>query len=92
MIELKPSTSKNLTNEEFLVRVINFSKHGALAQLVVLDALGKGLQHIVNGKEELLALQAAQEAKGEYPFINLTAWVAAAEDVLEQYNEKYSGK
>jgi len=91
MIELKGfPTHKEMTNEEFISDLINFSKHGAMTQLVVVDALGKGLQHIVNGKEELLALQAAQEAKGEYPFINLTAWVAAAEDALDKFNGKYS--
>ena len=109
MIELKPTTSKNLTNEEFLVRLINFSKYGALAQLVVLDALRIGLQHIVNAEEEFLALEKAKEAKralqeeqrekdgtrgiGTHTIDvspNWIAWVAVAEDILWEYNQKYT--
>ncbi len=79
-----PKNIKAETNVQFLTRICNFSTHGALMQMFVIDALTKHADRIVEHAEEVKA----QMAEG---FISGEAWVSVAKELQAELNKKYSG-
>ena len=56
---------KKMTNGEFMKELVEeYSKYGALAQMVVLDCLQKGLDNYLENKEVILE-QAAKDREEE---------------------------
>ena len=82
--------TKQMTNAEFVQELMEgYNPHGALAQMVVIDALAKGLELIVSGKDELLKTYDKDQADGKFSFIHIPSWVDCAEGLLDEVNQKY---
>ena len=79
-----------MTNTEFVQHIMNFSKHGALSQMVVIDCLQRGLEHYISHKEEILEADKAKREEGKISLINMEAWVSCCEDNLARIQQKYN--
>jgi len=78
--------TKTSTNAEFVQDLMEgYNPHGALAQMVVIDALTKGLNLIVDNKEQMLK---DYEESGNF-FIHIPSWVDCAEGLLDRIDQKY---
>ena len=82
---------KDMTNDEFMVQLMTFSKYGALSQMVVLDCLQKGLDNYIENKEAILEQAAKDREAGKISFVNMEAWVACCEETQQRINDKYNG-
>lgn len=82
--------TSNMTNTEFVQHIMNFSKHGALSQMVVIDCLQRGLEHYISHKQEILEADKAKRKEGKISLINMEAWVSCCEDNLERIQQKYN--
>ena len=84
--------TKDMTNGEFMQHLVEgYSKHGALAQMVVLDCLQKGLDNYLENKEAILEQAAKDREEGRISFVNMEAWIACCEETQNRINEKYNG-
>jgi len=82
---------KDMTNGEFMQHLVEgYSKHGALAQMVVLDCLQKGLDNYLENKEAILEQAAKDREEGRISFVNMDAWIACCEETQNRINEKYN--
>jgi|TARA_Y100000296_G_scaffold80796_1_gene106851 hypothetical protein len=79
------SRKRNETNVEFITRVMEFANTGPLAQMFLIDAIGKWSKHIVDDRENVIK-------EMENGFVNGEAWVAAAEEWKCELDEKYGKK
>lgn len=84
------TNTSDMTNVEFVQHIMNFSKHGALSQMVVLDCLQRGLEHYISHKDEILEAEKARREKGQYSLVNMEAWVSCCEDNLQRIQQKYN--
>ena len=82
---------KDMTNDEFMVQLMTFSKYGALSQMVVLDCLQKGLDNYIENKDSILEQAAKDREAGKISFVNMEAWIACCEETQQRINEKYNG-
>ena len=82
--------TSNMTNTECVQHIMNFSKHGALSQMVVIDCLQRGLEHYISHKEEILEADKAKREEGKISLINMEAWVSCCEDNLARIQQKYN--
>lgn len=74
--EMRPET-----NIELVTRVCQFSRHGAMAQMFLVDALLKAAKKVAETPDEELT-----KAFGEHPFIHPQLWKATAREWLEELN------
>jgi len=82
--------TKTSTNAEFVQDLMEgYNPHGALAQMVVIDALTKGLELIVSGKDELLKTYDKDCKEGKFQVIHIPSWVDCAEGLLDRIDQKY---
>lgn len=72
------------TNEEFILDLINYSKHGALAQVFVIEA--------IRFYSKMVAESTPSEDKDKLSFISPQAWHDVGEDVYNQWKNKYEVK
>ena len=70
---------KEEDNADFVRSLMTVSKHGALAQLFVIDALTKWSKIISE----------SDPAKLDSPMLNGKAWVAVAKEIREKLDTKY---
>ena len=82
---------KDMTNDEFMVQLMTFSKYGALSQMVVLDCLQKGLDNYIENKEAILEQAAKDREAGKISFVNMESWIACCEETQQRINDKYNG-
>jgi hypothetical protein len=71
------SQEQRKTNVEAVVDLMEFSKHGALAQLFVVDALSKYARHVANAPAEAFA-----SMKGG--IISPEAWQDVAREIADK--------
>ena len=82
---------KNYTNTEFVTELMEgYNDYGALAQMVMIEAIEKGLNVILEHKDEVIEEYKQQKAEGKFHFINLEAWMNCTEQLLDKFNTKYS--
>jgi hypothetical protein len=74
---------KNMTNEEFLVHLMNFSRNGALMQGFIMEGL-----RIYS--EQVLEMDDEDRAKMNKSFIPYDSWASCAREMLEAQDEKYN--
>ena len=72
--------SKN--NVEFLTEVMEYSKHGALMQAFVLDALDHRCNHLLKDEEQTL-----QALKGS--MVSGQAWLGCARELKDKLDKRY---
>lgn len=77
-----PKNSYHESNEEFMIRIMNFSRNGALMQALIIDALTQHSQRVIDNEEQLL-----KDMKDS--FISGEAWVATAKELKEEMDKKY---
>lgn len=65
---------KNENNIEFLTRVMEFSRHGALAQMVVITAIDNYTKRVLADEEETLKALSSS-------FVSGPAWIAACKEI-----------
>jgi hypothetical protein len=65
---------KNKTNTEFVTELMEYSKHGALMQLFIIDALIKHSDRVVEHEAEVLQVM-------ENSMIHGPAWVGCAKEL-----------
>lgn len=79
------SQEQRKTNVEAVADLMQFSKYGALAQLFVVDALGKYARHIANAPPETFA-----SMKGG--LISPDAWQAVAREIADKIDVHLGNK
>lgn len=84
------TNTSDMTNTEFIQHIMEFSKHGALSQMVIIDCVQRGLKEYIDNKQAILEAEKAREEKGQYGLVNMEAWVSCCEDNLERIQEKYN--
>jgi hypothetical protein len=75
---------KQLTNEDLIVNLLNFSPYGGLCQSFIMQGLREYAQYVIDNKEEILKNEEELAAKGKIPMISQKAWVGIAEDIAER--------
>lgn len=75
-----------MTNLECLKAIMNFSRHGALAQAFVMDALSKHAAHIA-----AMPLEELTEKSGVHPMIGAAVWQAVAKEIHEKLEAHFAG-
>lgn len=78
----KAPAREDLTNVEFVTKLMEFSKFGPLAQLFVIDALDKWSQKIIDSQEQVLV----QMKDG---FVSGEAWVGVAKEINAKVKAQY---
>lgn len=74
-----------MTNLECLTSIMTFSRHGALAQAFVMDALSKHAAHIAGMSPEELT-----EKFGVHPMIGAQVWQAVATEIHEKIEAHFA--
>ena len=75
-----------MTNEEKVVKIMNFSKYGALSQIFVMQALEHFCDLVIEQESELIKEQEKCETEGKISMINLKSWVGVANEIKEKIN------
>jgi hypothetical protein len=73
---------KNKTNVQHIKHIMEYSKHGALMQAFVIDALIKYSAEVV--KNEKLLKESMKDS-----FVTPEAWVGCAKELNEYLNKNY---
>lgn len=71
------------TNTEFLRRLMEYSRVGAMSQLFIMDALQKQAEGVA-----ATPLEDLRAAFGENPFISPEAWHMAAVEIAEAFKQR----
>lgn len=78
----KAPAREDMTNVEFVTKLMEFSQFGPLAQLFVLDALDKWSQKIIDNEATVLATMKDGFIAGE-------AWVGVAKEINKKIKERH---
>ncbi|WP_322066141.1 hypothetical protein [Burkholderia ubonensis] len=73
------------TNLDCVAAIMTFSRHGALAQAFVMDALSKHASHIAAMSPEALKRQF-----GDHPMISAEAWQAVAREIHKKLEAHFA--
>ena len=73
---------KHETNEEFIVRMMNFAKSGPLMQAFIIDSLTKHAERCADVDASVF----------DSPMLNGEAWKACAVELKSELDKKYGGK
>lgn len=73
-------SNKRLTNEQFVKRLMNYSRHGALMQVFIIEAMSQYAKQVVEG---------ADKADWSHSMITKDVWVSVAKDLLRSMEEQY---
>ena len=77
-----------MTNEEFVVELMNYSPYGALCQPFILQAIEFYCDEVNERKEEELKKEEEFIKSGKMPLISAKAWVGIAEDIKKKFEER----
>jgi hypothetical protein len=78
-----PVVPRQMTNIEFITDMMTFSQHGAMAQLFIMDAVGKWAKKVAETPYE----EVAKEFGPNY-FISSKAWHETAKEIHEKMNNR----
>jgi hypothetical protein len=78
----KSKPQPELTNEEFIARLMKFSDRGAMMQVFIIEGLRLYSDAVLAGKVKLLEDMANGPISGE-------AWVACAEEYLREERARF---
>lgn len=84
-----PKSLKKMTNEEFLSHCMNYSKYGALCQMVMMEVIERGVTDLLKDKEEHLAKAIEDEKNGRHGLVHIPSFIGAAEELHSRLRMKY---
>lgn len=76
---------KQETNVQFMKRIMEFSRYGALSQLFIMDALKKHADHIAN-----MPYAEFKAQFGDNALVNANAWQGVAKEIAQEFELHYS--
>ena len=80
---------KRMSNDEFIQHVMTIGgQTGPMKQIVIMQAIPKYCEQIVAKKDEMLAQDKEDVKNGKIGIISIPAWIAAAEEILEMFEDK----
>jgi hypothetical protein len=75
--------TKRKTNVQCVTEIMKFSKHGALAEVMVMHAIDTFTRNVINSTPHQLAKQTDSLASP-------SAWVAVAEEIINKLEAHYA--
>lgn len=79
---MRAKSKKRKTNTEIVIELMEQSKHGALAQIFIIKAIGSLAEKVASSKIEDYDNQ---------NIINPKTWIAVGKEVNEKINNYYKG-
>ena len=73
-----------MTNEEKVIKIMTYSKYGALSQIFVMQALEHFCNLVIEEETELIKEQEKNEKDNKISMINLKSWVGVAKEIKEK--------
>jgi hypothetical protein len=70
---------EEMTNSEFIMHMMEFSKAGPLSQIFIIEAITQYSQNVIDNADELQ----------ENSFIDATAWLNTAKIITEEMAARY---
>jgi len=83
---------KQLTNEDLMVNLLNYSPYGGLCQAFIMQGLREYAQYVIDNSEEILKNEEELAVKGKIPILSQKAWVGIAKDIAERIDMFYDDK
>ena len=77
-------SNKRVDNVEFVNELMNYSKFGAMSQLVILQAIEKYASAVME-----VPLDEFREAMGENSIISADAWHGACCEIIDKMKKRY---
>lgn len=75
--------AKHMTNKQLVGKMMDFSQYGALAQIFIMDAIGKQAKRIAE-----TPIEEVRKAFGENSMIHPDAWHGVAKEIMEKLNAR----
>lgn len=83
---------KQLTNEDLIKNLMNFSPYGGLCQSFIMQGLREYAQYVIDNSKEILKNEEELATQGKMPIVSQKAWVGIAEDIVERIDMFYDPK
>jgi hypothetical protein len=82
---------KNPTNnEEFVLNAMQYSRFGAVAQIIIMQGIEQIIDAIISEETNLIESYEKEIAEGKLPFMNIHSWVGAAQEIREKLDKMRS--
>jgi hypothetical protein len=82
----------NMTNEEFVVSCMNFSKHGALGQIALLQCIKLGIDEFQKAEKANRKIADNYEKEGKITMICYHSFHDAVNELADKWNLMYEEK
>jgi hypothetical protein len=76
---------KEMSNEEFVVHVMNYSRYGALSQIALMQVIEVGINSLRKYYEKQ-----KDSYNGNAFLVNPEAMLGVLDEISDKYNKKYS--
>lgn len=83
---------KQLTNEDLIKNLMNYSPYGGLCQSFIMQGLREYAQYVIDNSEEILKNEEELATQGKMPLVSQKTWVGIAEDIAERIDMFYDEK
>ena len=84
--------AKQLTNEDLIKNLMNYSPYGGLCQSFIMQGLREYAQYVIDNSKEILKNEEELATQGKMPIVSQKAWVGIAEDIIERIDMFYDPK
>lgn len=84
--------AKQLTNEDLIKNLMNYSPYGGLCQSFIMQGLREYAQYVIDNSKEILKNEEELAIQGKMPIVSQKAWVGIAEDIVERIDMFYDPK
>ena len=75
---------KQLTNEDLMKNLMNYSPYGALCQAFIMQGLETFCDHVISEKEKMIKDEEEMMLQNRIPIVSVKGWVGIAEDIKER--------
>jgi hypothetical protein len=76
--------SKQLTNEDLIKNLMNFSPYGVLCQAFIMQGLESFCDNVIANKEKMIKNEEQMMIDGQIPYVSIQGWVGTAEDIKQR--------
>jgi hypothetical protein len=76
--------SKQLTNEDLIKNLMNYSPYGGLCQAFIMQGLETFCDEVISRKEEMIKEEEEMMLENRIPIVSVKGWVGIAEDIKER--------